>query len=305
MSYVSLDKIIRETAVVGQPVRLPAGHYELRSPAIPFFREATGEATKVLTSGIIGAGPDQTFIHVIGDHDGLNLNNVADVVFADFQLLCEGQVHGGINYFSLTNGTRDVAIHNVWMGDLPRTLPTSDDPNYIADRYQGGKAITIQPGKANSRNVRVSRCKVRNCPIAFGVDCRKDGDASLIVLDSEVYGCDAALSLSCSGNTTNQRMNCYVDGLRVYDTCRLMLNGRYSNTRLNNVTVSGLRAVIENPFWEESPFRKNFGENRLVCKPGTDVWLDHVNVYSDSEWLTALGFANASGLWIRDQLGSR
>lgn len=270
---VSLDALIaRATALGHNGLSLPRGEYELRDLSIPFFRNPTGSPTKDLNFQLVGAGPDLTTIIGIGPHDIFNLNNVARVSLLGFTVRHRPTTNApeAVNGFSLTNGCKDILIQDVHVEGLPAVPDGPKDPNdptkILYDHYNGGKAFSLQPANAHSAGIRLLDCVAYHCPVAFGVDCVAGQDASLQMIGCEAQFCDAALSLSCTADTTNPRMNCYVDRLQVTDCCRLLINGRYGNTGMRNIQFTEQTRLGLNPFAADSPFKKNFGENHFVVR---------------------------------------
>lgn len=308
---VNLDALIAAWKPADGPLQLHAGDYLLKESSIPLFRNQSGIPTKKLDFKLFGAGEDKTRIVSYGSQDILNFNNVSGVELNGFTIEHGAPDSGyGVNGISLTNGCCDFCIQNVDIQNLPLQIPDrvsivdGKEQRTPSDHYNGGKAITVQPGRAHSYNIGISWCRAINCPIGFGSDVVAGQNCILDIDQCGVQECDLALSLSCSGETQNEQMTCLVQNLDVRNTNRLMLNGRFSKTWLNNVSYREQVRVCSdarNRFWEKSPFRVHFGEDRLVCKPGREVDLNNVVVVTDTlPWNYHLGAAVTDGFWIRE-----
>lgn len=118
---------------------------------------------------ITGSGSGTTLIRGVSElgFDVLQLNAVSNLTIDSLAIesIKTGTSSTGCNGISLTNGCRNIVIRDVHVRSLPYVL--------LADRFDGGKGVTIQTGLYGvepTDGIVVDRCRVSDCAVGLGLD---------------------------------------------------------------------------------------------------------------------------------------
>jgi hypothetical protein len=152
-------------------VRLGPGTLILTGSPLALREMAPQETNRDLHGlRITGAGPLLTTVRGISANgfDVFQLNIVSNATIDSLAIesIKTGTSNTGCNGISLTNGCRNIVVRNVHVRGLPYVL--------LADRYDGGKGITVQCGTfgvERTDGIVIEGCRISDCPVGFGLDC--------------------------------------------------------------------------------------------------------------------------------------
>ncbi|WP_027085399.1 hypothetical protein [Cohnella panacarvi] len=214
------------------------------------LRQETITETKDLKNIIIrGAGKATILKGVSADgHDVLQLNGVKNLTIKDLAITSiktsPADMSHGCNGISVTNGTNNVTIDNVYAYDLPYVVK----PTYV----DGGKPFTVQPGALGveaCHNINVINCESDNCPFGFeasmtGTEPYQPYGINVIMNTFKAFYRILSIGASApaSGNFNEKLMFNVVDNIGIGAQQALALT-RVSGMFENNQFYSDLTAI--------------------------------------------------------------
>jgi polygalacturonase len=232
-------------------------------------------------------------IHVFGDgkktliftktancSDVFQLNAVSEVTIRNLKItsLCENsKPTQGSNGISITNGGENITIKNVFIENLPYTKK----PDY----FDGGKGITIQPGKSTNylHNILIEDSKVENCVYGFGIDLSGEfvnGKRinNVIFRNSTVINCWRGISIGTTetmqpSKNNNEEKLFVIEGNRIDKCSTGIFIGRLSSSLIkgNDISTNELTSNQWSndggtPIDARGLYNSKIYENRIKCK---------------------------------------
>lgn len=171
----AIDKAIAVAKEKGGIVYFPPGTYIMSSYPSE-LRQSNITGTLDLNNLVIVGAGRTTILKGISEkgHDVLQLNGVKNLTVRDLAITSvktnPSDTTQGCNGISMTNGTNNIIIENVYVYDLPYVVRASS--------VDGGKAFTIQQGFLGVEacaNIKVINCESNNTPFGFSMDIPGSG----------------------------------------------------------------------------------------------------------------------------------
>ncbi|MFT7581326.1 MAG: hypothetical protein ACI9MR_003001, partial [Myxococcota bacterium] len=165
-----LNTVIEYAKPLSATVYFPVGTYRI-SIYLQSLRQQVVAGVQYLGDITLKGAGRGTLIEGVSaaGFDVFQLNGVRGLTIRDMAITASktdsGNTVQGVNGISMTNGTRDITIDNVYVYDLPYEVKA----NYV----DGGKAFTIQQGDfgdGDCTNITVINSACSGVPIGFGTD---------------------------------------------------------------------------------------------------------------------------------------